>query len=719
MSQPTNVSELGLSIDSGHGWLAGADQSDMAVYRSRCKGSKVFKRRFTMDRNFELAHGVLFESAQMQTLRLARVHNDKSSLLVRPRPWFTHIGGDAEAENAKHTGISKNDLTLTMASELRSRLSVNQTTQILQLCSRHPGHPLIAPSSMPAPNFSGTSHVPLYFYHQTQGLLPNAALDVPQLQPHVADALINGVTASTDNIFAPRKYIEPERSALYPLIFNGVNLRAAAEGLSTAVQSQVHDPANFPLKPNQLTEAQAQWLLDTFWAQQAFLASYITSVIANRAILGRNIRSLCIPKISSGLLKSLADTEFWAALPKLEAITLLVIPDWRKEPVIRDESRKSGKLIAPLIASLKLKAFLEKFIAPLENISDLIVGFASGGEHATGMLARNNHVLPAPLASNPKDWLVTREQSSPNRSALSSSADASTLLTLEHVANLTLRNCWITPRMLRTFMKQQHDTSLKTLTLQSVSLTTQHTDIGLHGDIHFGWPQLPKFGKSAWLQEKLPTTDCWPALLDSITPGKTFLRKKYDADLISHDELVEAVGDPPPFRGNIERIILRSCGYVYITSGVHYDEFNQITILEPDSGAMDPGLRPLHTALERHAMYLGAPVIQANSTSDDDGNDNGDGDGTVGQDANAPNNNNPTAHLDGFAGNRPDSPMLREHWPLMGKIVQAIFPVEKRVLEQGFGMRFGWGRSLARWGPVEDGCLEGGTGRFSGVVQRE
>merc|ERR1712000_167997 len=43
----TKASELGLCIDSGHGWIEGPDISDLALYNRRTKkGSKVFGKTF-------------------------------------------------------------------------------------------------------------------------------------------------------------------------------------------------------------------------------------------------------------------------------------------------------------------------------------------------------------------------------------------------------------------------------------------------------------------------------------------------------------------------------------------------------------------------------------------------------------------------------------------------------------------------------------------------
>ena len=53
---------------------------------------------------------------------------------------------------------------------------------------------------------------------------------------------------------------------------------------------------------------------------------------------------------------------------------------------------------------------------------------------------------------------------------------------------------------------------------------------------------------------------------------------------------------------------------------------------------------------------------------------------------------------------------------LSGYLTQCVHPVEKRVLERMWGMKFGWGDDMRRWEAVEDGWLMGGTGRFSGKV---
>jgi len=60
-----------------------------------------------------------------------------------------------------------------------------------------------------------------------------------------------------------------------------------------------------------------------------------------------------------------------------------------------------------------------------------------------------------------------------------------------------------------------------------------------------------------------------------------------------------------------------------------------------------------------------------------------------------------------------------EYYPWLGTLTQCVHPVEKRVLEEAWGMTFGWpADSLDRHAAVEDGFFEGGTGRFGGVLQK-
>ena len=55
----------------------------------------------------------------------------------------------------------------------------------------------------------------------------------------------------------------------------------------------------------------------------------------------------------------------------------------------------------------------------------------------------------------------------------------------------------------------------------------------------------------------------------------------------------------------------------------------------------------------------------------------------------------------------------------LGRIVPHLSEHEEYLLEQGLGMTLGWGDDPRRLHAPEDGWPNGGTGRFSGVVERK
>lgn len=64
--------------------------------------------------------------------------------------------------------------------------------------------------------------------------------------------------------------------------------------------------------------------------------------------------------------------------------------------------------------------------------------------------------------------------------------------------------------------------------------------------------------------------------------------------------------------------------------------------------------------------------------------------------------------------------MMQTHDPLLGEIVQYIPTVELQALMNGWDCRHGgedWSEEEQE-APPFDGCLLGGTGRFSGVIVR-
>ncbi|KAF2277226.1 uncharacterized protein EI97DRAFT_432825 [Westerdykella ornata] len=221
------------------------------------------------------------------------------------------------------------------------------------------------------------------------------------------------------------------------------------------------DPENSPsrdwpaLAPAQLTKAQKEWLLETEWAQKAFLLSYMLAVIDNATTFNL-VHTLHISRISDRYLDLLDRADFWDALPNLKKVILRAIPTWR---TVRTDEAGFAKdtTIDPSGGVDSFYNLLQKRICP-RHISHLGVGWATGGEHAEGVHARNQHLLPAPLL--PRHLCTSLNQKTID----------SGLLLFPYVGSLTLENCWIMPSVLEQFVKQHDSLNLEHLELDSVSL---------------------------------------------------------------------------------------------------------------------------------------------------------------------------------------------------------------------------------------------------------
>ena len=681
--------ELGLSVDSGHGWLNGPDISDMALFDARCgKRTRVFgknlpaedkQKQATRLKLFECAqartlqecmeilqrHNSLFTSNELNFLRSVAVRDMESFRSIMRQPDYdsaAHVGGaiplaSTAAHGAQHANGGQ---PLVGGPHQPPNGGMNAVLHHLAIgnlnAMGHNGPPTNhnppqhnIPASDPAIYHNGT-----VLASPTQSNISTTTL-TPQARSGFQQATVDGTRPQAGVAKVGRRV--PKVQPQFPIIMNGYNISAEIGGWCHLIQRNVAPPKSFPLQPGSLTEAQAQWLMEIVWAQRAFLSAFTTAVLANKTCFAQ-VHSLHIAKISSGLLSSLEQKELWQGLPGLTTLTVLVSPDWRVEHITGDQTFNTNMLVSPVNASLQLSDFLKTYIAPIEKLSNLTIGFVGGGEHATGIMARNQHVLPAPISSAPRMWLsdhITKPE-------------PCTILTFNHIKHLTVQNAWVSSLMLEAFMIKSQDTSLRTLTLQSVSLTATHSQRPVAPLTTATESLHPVHPPSMWLHESLPTTHCWPATIDRITPGATFLDRKYDAGML------DPYTNPrpqPSFRGFVSRLIFSSCGYVRI-SGLSIQNFNQNDLVYPNSDPMDAGLRARAAALAEKGVML----------SD-------------------------------------KKPNTGEDWPLLGKLVQCIHPVEKRVLEQAWGMKFGWDDNLDRWGPVEDGCFEGGTGRFSGVIVGE
>lgn len=207
------------------------------------------------------------------------------------------------------------------------------------------------------------------------------------------------------------------------------------------------------LSPNELKKEQKEWLLETEWAQRAFLESYVLAVMDNPEVFSQ-VTTLNMATLSSGLLPMMSRSMFWDALPSLTAVTVHISADWRT--VQKDEAAYAETKLKNPSDALRDFYQLLTGIASRDYIKKLDVGWADGGEHAQGIYGRNSNILPAPVSQLDQS-LALRPMD---------------LLVFPHVEHLTLSNCWITPPMLEGLVSRHADKKLKKLTLDSVSLTS-------------------------------------------------------------------------------------------------------------------------------------------------------------------------------------------------------------------------------------------------------
>ncbi|KAL8933125.1 MAG: hypothetical protein Q9216_006512, partial [Gyalolechia sp. 2 TL-2023] len=295
------------------------------------------------------------------------------------------------------------------------------------------------------------------------------------------------------------------------------------------------------LLPNCLTAEQEEWLMEMEWAQGAFLSSWCIAVLDNPDVF-RTLRTFTIANLSSGLLGSLQRDDIWCALPNLEKLTVLVLPDWRV--VSKDEQGDvTTKRIKPSDAQYLFQAFLSKIFKTNQSIKTLKIGYVGGGEHAPGMYARNQNILPAPIMRFPL----------PNAGIAFNGT-----LYLPNVEHLILSNCWLTPEVTKTFLSTMQSAALKTVNFESVSLTADpdadmdDTSLGPAGmDAHAIATRQNK-----WLQHD-PIFGSWSEVIDTITPGLGIAHARY-----AHGKLADK--PPPPRPTALESIIFNSCGYVHL-----------------------------------------------------------------------------------------------------------------------------------------------------------
>lgn len=235
---------------------------------------------------------------------------------------------------------------------------------------------------------------------------------------------------------------------------SSVRRRDTEEYLNRRRERYSRFDANY-LKPAHLTIAQKEMLLEIEWAQRAFMESYTIAVMDNTDAF-KGINTLTIARLPYRHLPLLFRNDFWDSLQCLEKLSLAIIPDWR------DIAMQSAGTVqeVPLRPSESLSGvyqLLQEYIADRENIKSLHFEWVGGGEYAAGMFSRNQHVMPAPVVSKAVD-MVDRKQVQP-------------VLRLPHLKHFSMKNCFVTPHMMREFVVGLKTDGIESITFNSVSLT--------------------------------------------------------------------------------------------------------------------------------------------------------------------------------------------------------------------------------------------------------
>ncbi|KAI9832305.1 MAG: hypothetical protein M1826_001991 [Phylliscum demangeonii] len=386
------------------------------------------------------------------------------------------------------------------------------------------------------------------------------------------------------------------------------------------------------IKPNALTPAQMEWLLEVGRAQRALLCSYALAILSNKSTLG-NVHTLQIARLPSRYLPLLHWHDFWSALDNLRAVSLLVVPEWRELERGRDGQMMS-KAIQPSSAVACVFTLLAEYLGPLTRIKRLRIGWIGGGEFAAGSFARFQHVMPAPVVPRAVSML---EDQGPLQ-----------ILDLPHVEELAFCNCWFSPGVLTSLTTKLIGHALKTLWLESVSLTavpapglahslartqasgasTVHTTEfepyipfphieGWANGHHADWARHRREHTRFRVYLAAPRAGSWPEFIDRFSSDNTLAQMR---DIAASMNVADRSWPPPPpsrpgpgppsssssptnsgsSRRRLSELLFTSCGYVRLPLN-----WDQTAIIGPTPR---PPRRPLLAIHQRREQC--APLMQ-------------------------------------------------------------------------------------------------------------
>ncbi|KAN0114850.1 hypothetical protein V8E51_004394 [Hyaloscypha variabilis] len=639
-----SAKELGLSIDGGLGWLAGPDINQRVLERGQ-KLSVFGKSRF------------LPESKNVPSKQITP--RERRAEAIAAQPGSMRAAFERMLQEAGYLGE-------TLEPSIRMMLENEDTDENNQWEARSWDNfaARSAGSDILPARVTGTENWRLLTRRRGNAGPSRAA-------PFDED--VDSSSLSSDD--------EDSNGQLEPALAISCTAKAKAE--------------NIPLKPNDLTNAQREMLLEMEWAQEAFMQSYVIAVIDNKKTF-ENIQSLNLARLPSRHLAILRREDFWESLPNVGKLSLGIIPDWRK--VVKEEtSWVQDTRIAPSLSIAGVYRLLCDQISERMNIKDLHFEWLCGGEYDVGLFARNQHVMAAPLVSEAVH-MVNRAHEHP-------------LLTLPHIQHLSLKNCWISPHIMLKFMLSLKQSALQSVTLDSVSLTgsvapnaqpgpltqagvaqnamnppippmplnppNQQNAGGLPNFNLFAVngppggqpPAVAQLAQNAPAQPppapvvnnqpnaandflQPPRPGSWAAIIDELTPGTTLEDLRYSRD---NPGQVPLAKEPSTFT----KITLESCGYVRLP-------------LDFDQALIDPPRA--HTPL---------PALVTKRIAD------------------------------------LDPCMMKSHDAHLGVIVNHINAAESDTLQNAWNMTTDWGSSRQELfqDSRADGVLNPGRGRLSGVIE--
>lgn len=497
-----------------------------------------------------------------------------------------------------------------------------------------------------------------------------------------------------------------------------------------------------PVIPSALTKAQKEWLMETEWAQRAFISSYMLSIIDNPRTF-HQIHTLNIARLSDRYAFLLDRQDFWSALPNLRNITLMIIPGWRT--ICKDNAGiVETPNINPSSEINSVVALLGRIASDRPTVHTLTIGWATGGEHAEGLHARNKLLQPAPLVELD---MITNQ----NIAALQMA-----LLKFPHVERLTLKNCWMTPQLLQGLVEAHDRVKLKHLVLDSVSLTglsQQGNNLGAN-------PWTPGLALARALQAH--TLALTGHQQHNLMNSQQLFQAQYQLLQIQLQQLPNIPGgNQVQAQGLLQHITTN--GPANVSNGAN-GSINQLQVYAPlmntvqqilhnhaqwqaqhapqalNVGPSATSNQTLLTARPREGSWIAViDSITPGPNLRDFGSAHSQADEqrltslksielvSCGY-ARLPYSPFEQGILEERGGRRLDPiftrraetllpSMLSAEWPLLGEIIQEVSAEELATLHAGWNLEAGWkDKNLAK-APQYDGLLPGGTGRITGTLR--